>query len=317
MSTSQTSKAALEGLRQAEWLASSTAVQKPKVSAALHELYGSTQGDAADNPAPADWNVVQDSNIVLLNRSAGNLRQADQAHRENLVVLKKLRRRRQRMVAGFKGRIRDERKSFGGTYTEEALADLRLDAPPARTYLAIREQLLEFRERLQDPATPDKLPDPLPGHLTIELQPIADAIGDQIEAYDNLMTEIREQRKRADESLLAKQQAIKDNRRTIVNVGRVQEGYYRLVGLDDLADRIRVATRPRRKPKPEETPESEEPESEEPESPEPESPEPESPEPESPEPESPATESPEPAPTGEPSPPATASDPPSSPQEAP
>ena len=218
--SSQTSKAALQGLRQAEWLATSTTVQKPRVSAALGELYGSTQPDGADNPALADWNVVQDSNVLLLQHSAKNLRQADQAHRENLVVLEEVRGRRRRMVAGFKKRYRDEQKSFGGTYSEEALADLRLDAPPATTYLGIREQLLEFRERLLDLATPDKLPNPSPGHRPIELQPIGEAIGGEIETYDHLMTEIREQRKRADETLIAKQQALKENRRMIVNVGR-------------------------------------------------------------------------------------------------
>ena len=52
-------------------------------------------------------------------------------------------------------------------------------------------------------------------------------------------------RKRADESIVAKREAQKRHRRIYSNVARIQEGLYRLAGLDELADRIR-ATVPRK-----------------------------------------------------------------------
>jgi hypothetical protein len=250
---SQTSKAALQGLEQAEWLATSTQTQEPLVSAELDELYRSILPDGADT-APPDFQVVQGSNVLLLEHSSGTMRQADQTHRKNRVELQKMRHRRRDLAKGFKQRYRDERKSFEGTYGEGSLAYVGLDAPPGATFLEVREQLLEFRERLRDPETPAKLGEPLPGHSPIEPTTLADAVDGEISAYDTLMDEIREQQKKTQESRILKDAAIDDHRRVVVNVARVQEGYYRLVGLDDLADRIRAARR-RRKAK-EEKPEN-------------------------------------------------------------
>ncbi len=253
MSTSQTSKAALRALGQTEWLTTSTLIQKPRVNAELDELFRSTEPPGAGPATVPDWNQLQDGNVELLQRSADKLRHADQAHRKNIAELRKLRNRRRNIVGGFRKRYRGERMSFEGTYGEAALVEVGLDAPPVYTYLAMREQMLEFLERLRAPETAAKLGQPQPGRSAIELEPLADAVGGEIEAYKALMTEIREQRKRADETLIAKRQAIKENRRTIVNVARVQEGLYRLAGLDELADRIRAATPRRRKAKPPET----------------------------------------------------------------
>lgn len=252
--TSQTSKAALWGLEQAEWLATSTQTQNPTVSSELQELYRSILPEGEEVPDLPDFKVVQSSNVLLLLHSANSVRRADQAHRKNLVELDKMRSRRRQMADGFKQRYRDERKSFEGTYGEESLAYVGLDAAPGVSYLAVREQLLEFRERLRDPETPGKLGDPLPGHSPVEPETLADAVDGEVSAYDTLMTDIRQQRKRADESLSVKKAALADHRRVVVNVARIQEGYYRLVGLDHLADRIRAARR-RRKAKEDEKPE--------------------------------------------------------------
>ena len=78
-----------------------------------------------------------------------------------------MRHRRRELAEGFKKRYRDERKSFEGTYGKEALANVGLDAPPGNSYLEVREQLLEFRERLRDPETPGKLGEPKSGHSPI------------------------------------------------------------------------------------------------------------------------------------------------------
>ena len=253
--TSQTSKAALWSFEQAEWLATSTQTQNPMVSGELDELYRSILPEGEEVPDLPDFKVVQSSNVLLLLHSADNVRRADQAHRKNLVELDNMRSRRRQMAEGFKQRYRDERKSFEGTYGEDSLAYVGLDAPPGLSFLAVREQLLEFRERLRDPETPGKLGNPLPGHSPVEPETLADAVDGEVSAYDTLMTDIRQQRKRADESLSVKKAALADHRRVVVNVARIQEGYYRLVGLDDLADRIRAARR-RRKAKEDETPEN-------------------------------------------------------------
>ncbi len=54
------------------------------------------------------------------------------------------------------------------------------------------------------------------------------------------MEAIKGIRKRLDASIVARDETRRRHRRIYANVARVQEGLYRLAGLDDLADRIRV-----------------------------------------------------------------------------
>ena len=169
--SSQTSKAALRGLEQAEWLATSTETQMPTASGELDELYRAVLPEGTDPSAVPDFDVVQGANVFLLVHATHKLRHADQAHRKNLVALDEMRNRRVELAQGFKKRYRDERKSFEGTYGEDSLPHVGLDAPPARSYLGVREQVLEFRERLRDPETPARLGDPLPGHSRFAIGP--------------------------------------------------------------------------------------------------------------------------------------------------
>ena len=61
------------------------------------------------------------------------------------------------------------------------------------------------------------------------------------------MTEVDELGKRAQEAMIARDEALKASRRVYANAGRILEGLYRFAGLDELADRIRLTERaPRR-----------------------------------------------------------------------
>ncbi len=61
------------------------------------------------------------------------------------------------------------------------------------------------------------------------------------------MAAIKRMRKQVDASLVVKRETLKRHRRLYLNVARIQEGYYRLAGLDELADRIRSREPGRRK----------------------------------------------------------------------
>ena len=72
-----------------------------------------------------------------------------------------------------------------------------------------------------------------------------------VEDYDQASKDLTEMIKVRDESYIAKVDALARLNRMYANVARVQEGYYRIAGLDELADRIRI-TIPKRSPRLEE-----------------------------------------------------------------
>lgn len=259
---SQTSKAALKSVDKSEFVIASTRTQNPIVSAALDQLFGGTPpgGDGQAGSTP-EWQEVQESHAALLDRWTREVRRADEAHRVNLVKASQLRRQRRETTNGLRRQHRDLRKSFDGTYGPEALPLVGLDAPPERRFVAVREQLRDVVTRMRNPELASQLPAPRAGQPPLDLQQLADALETHIQAFEALMEEIQRMRKIVDESLAEKRRVLKAHRRVYVNLAGIQERYYRLVGLDELADRIRSADPPRRsEPQPETPEESEEPE---------------------------------------------------------
>ncbi len=243
---SQTSKAALKSLDLTEFLVMSARTQKPTVSSRLAAIFlpASPDGEGASVP---DWDLVQESHAVLLETSAGKVRHTDQVHRHNKVKLSEARRSRRKLVWKLKIRHRDLRSSFTGTYGKDALPLVGLDAPPELRFVAIREQQLEVLERMRNPELAARLPEPRAGQKALDLTELADAIEAEIRELEAATEAIRRLRKQVDESLVVKEEVLAQHRRLYLNVARILAGYYRLAGLDELADRIRSPERPRRR----------------------------------------------------------------------
>ncbi len=247
--TSQTSKAALRSLDRTEFLVMSTRTQKPNVSIRLTQVFIPALTGADGEVAPTtDWDLVQESHAGLLETSAAEVQRTDKAHRVNKVKMSEMRRKRRKLVAGLTSRHRDLRSSFTGTYGKDALPLVGLDATPERRFLAVREQQLEILERLRDPELASRLPEPRGGQAALDLTALADAIETEILELEVAMEAIQRMQKQVDESLVVKRETLRQHRRLYVNVARIQESYYRLAGLDELADRIRSPAFPRRKP---------------------------------------------------------------------
>ena len=246
--SSQTSKAALHSLDRTEFLVMSTRIQKPSVSGELAEIFRPVlpQGEG-ESPRMPDWDALQETHALLLETSAAEVRRTDQAHRLNKVRLSELRRGRRLLVAALKTRHRDLRSSFSGTYGKEALPLVGLDAPPERRFVAVREQQLEVLERMRDPQLTSQLPAPRSGQAALDLTAIAGAMEAEILELEAAVAAIQRMRKRVDAALVVKRETLRQHRRLYVNVARIQESYYRLAGLDELADRIRSPELPRRK----------------------------------------------------------------------
>lgn len=242
--SSQITKPALQLVEKTEFLVSSVRTHKPTLGANLAELPPELfPGVGGEEPTAPDWNHLQDWNIAALEASAEEVRQTDQDHRENLVQLAQLRADRRALLTRFQTGHRALRDSFTGTYGKDSLPLVGLDSPPARASLAAREQLREVISRMRDPELAEGLPDPLAGQSSIDLVSLSDAREAEIKRYDENGAELKSMRKRVVESRVRRLEARARNRRAYSNFARIQEGLYRLAGLDDLADRIRFNAR--------------------------------------------------------------------------
>ncbi|MEE8525437.1 MAG: hypothetical protein V3T72_15985 [Thermoanaerobaculia bacterium] len=247
-------KRTLEALERTDFVVTSIRTQKPTVTAELTRTFGD---DLPEGGLMPDWDGLQETHAARLAGSARAIRGTEQHHRRNAAEMSGYRKQRHAIVNRLLRGYRDLRNSVEGTYPEEALTVIGLEEQPIRRFVAVREQMPEVLERLRDPELQSRMPEPLAGHQALDFDHFAGAMAADIELLEGSMETIRQMQKILDESLLAKREALKDNRRTYLYLARIQEGYYRLAGLDDLADRIRTEVfrlSPRKKEAPAEPP---------------------------------------------------------------
>lgn len=250
----QSNRTALKQLEKTEFLVVSARTQKPTVNDRLartgSDIVGTGSGEAP--PAP-DWNQLQEWNITALENSAEEVRQTDRNLQKSRVRLGQARQERDDQIGQLASGHRALRQSFAGTYGANSLPLVGLEAVPAKTLVATREQMREVVGRMRDPQLASALPEPVAGQKPIELETVADARDTEIGDLETTMAGIDEMRKQTDEALVVRDEALEKNRRVYSNVGRLLEGVYRLAGLDELANRIRATQRSARK-KPESEP---------------------------------------------------------------
>ncbi len=236
----------LKLLEKTEFLVVSAKTQKPTVNDRLAGLGPAIVGAAGETSAP-DWNQLQEWGIAALEASAAEVRESDRAHRKTRVRLSDARRDRNGKMSLITAAHRALRQSFTGTYGAASLPLVGLGEAPVRPLLAVREQMREVVGRMRDPQLATALPAPLAGQKPIDLESVADARDDEIGDLEVQMGRVGALRKQKDEALVARDEAMKRNRRVYSNVGRLLEGVYRLAGLDELANRIRATTRAARR----------------------------------------------------------------------
>ncbi|MEM7587404.1 MAG: hypothetical protein AAF560_28710 [Acidobacteriota bacterium] len=259
--SSNTSKTVLRELEKTSYLVTSIRATQPLVNARLAELppLGPSGGETEVAAAiqPPDWDHLQNWAIVSLESAGDEIRGTDHAMRQLRVRVLQLRADRRDEVRAMSSDYRAVRRTFTGVYGVEALALIGLDAEPARGVLAIREQIQELIQRMREPQLRATLPPPRAGQSAPDWDALTHGWQARLRRYDDLTASIDNLAKEAQELRVVLREVRSRNRRLYANVGRVQEGLYRLAGLDDLADRMRAVERSPRK-KPESETESEE-----------------------------------------------------------
>lgn len=236
----QTTKTTLRFLDKAEYLVQSIRTQLKIVSPKLVEFFSLLPPPGEGEPAWPDWTAVQKANGVRLKQATAEAHQTSQAYLAAKGLVTATLRLRNKMVKNLKQRYRNLRGSFGSTYTEEALPLTGLADPPVRIFLAFREQCLFVIRRLHLPELIEKLGEPVADQSPLDIGKIRAGLETEVSAIEAVLTDLREHQKLRDEALIVKQEAEDHLRLVYANVARIQEGYYRLAGLDELADRIRL-----------------------------------------------------------------------------
>lgn len=254
------SKSAVRSLDKAEFVVHSTRTVQPSVTAKLQNVFSPLRGGEGEGTPTPDWDVAQEANAALLTHASREVRQTDEVYRAEQVKVSEVGRERRSQVDLFLSVYRDLRKSFEGTYGEDALPLVGLDAVPARSIPAVREQAAKVVDRMRSPDLIARLV-PRPGQKHLEIEELVDELEAQVRALNDAAEEYKRQRKVADQAFVAKEEALAFHRRVYVNVTRIQEAYCRLAGFDELARRIRAAEISRRsapsdEPEPEPTPPS-------------------------------------------------------------
>lgn len=252
---SQSTKETLTSLEKAEFLGTSIRTHMPIVSPRLAEAYSGvvTPPGQGEGPNATEWDQIQGSNVGLVEKEANRVREASNTHRNNKVKVFEIRRRRNR-AAGTMSRIyRSQRVTIQGAYEDPILELVGLEAQPSRALTPLREQCVDVALRYRDPSLADKLGATRNGVSPPDREQLAEEMESAVGDYDQASKDLTEMIKVRDESYIAKVDALARLNRVYANVARVQEGYYRIAGLDELADRIRI-TIPKRSSRPEEEP---------------------------------------------------------------
>ena len=241
---SQSTQDTLQGIDSAEFLSTSIRTQLPTVSPLLAQAFrppaATGEGEVA---LQFDWDQTQTQNAEIIDLSVLQLQEASKVHKASKILFAEAIRERREGAKVLRSSHRSFQKLLAST--PESQAFVGLDVPLVRPMLGMREQYVFVYERFLDPSLPGKLATegaPVGGSLP-DVESISAEMKTNIDAFAELQTKWTQAKKVRDEAYVAKQAARKHLRRIVVNVARVQEGYYRLAGLDELADRIRLTIR--------------------------------------------------------------------------
>lgn len=256
---SQTTRPVLKAMQQGEYLASSILTQEPEVTQALNDFSSDRIPPGGEGEPITDWRANQMTNHRMMLQANDTVLNSD-------LVFRYARADVRAGVAEAKDRTLVPQNYYSdlvlmveGAYGKEYLYIFGLDAARARGLLPVREQLRDVQGRMADPARLAMLPVPKPGRLGLDFATIVEGIKTILADFEVFLEKRKEQAKILQAASIARNEALEDHRRIYVNIARVQEGWYRLAGLDELANRLRAFARGRRAAEPTELTEPTEP----------------------------------------------------------
>ena len=243
--SSQPNLGTLTILDRGEYLSTTIRTQKGETTGALNDVYGvlPPRDGQTEGPRQFNWDQAQEDNIDLVDNAVLGVQEASKSHRGTKILVAGEFRNRAKVAKVLRNHHRSMQQIIQGCCGEEGLKLVGLDVPPTRRKLGVREQYGLIYRQMGHPALPDKLSELARTHSGASTPDVAGFLSvmeTNIQAFEAAQASLNEAKKRRDQAYANKQTALGDLRNVVVNVARIQEGYYRLAGLDDLADRMRL-----------------------------------------------------------------------------
>lgn len=237
---SQTTRPVLSAINQGEYLATSIRTHEAEVTSELNGFHQNLVPPGGEGKPLPDWRFNQVVNHEMMLQANVQILDADLVFRyARADVRAGVAKAKDKTVVPL-NYYSDLVLLVEGTYGKEYLYVFGLDAARARGLLPVREQLRDVQGRMADPARIALLPAPKPGLLPLDFAGIVDGIKTVLDGFEEYLEKRKRYAKVLQAASIARNEALKDHRRVYVNIARVQEGWYRLAGLDELADRLRA-----------------------------------------------------------------------------
>ncbi len=171
---------------------------------------------------------------------------ADKAHFDELANNIAPRMERDQLVEAVRQKLINARLIVQGLFgLERAVEIVAIDGETGRQPDLLWRQAEHTLSRLRSPDL--RLPQASTASIAVDPQTLADELEPLVTGLKQVITSVELQRRSAATSQQAKQDAIDNHDQLIVACSRIVSGFYLLARRPDLANRIRLALRPKRR----------------------------------------------------------------------
>jgi len=193
----------------------------------------------APDEAMPDWSVALRLLARMLDRSAANIRDADERHEAELRDDAAPREARDGAVDAITATITELREVMTGLFGAKSLALVHLVGVTPREPIA----LSRFTHTIIDGLGAAKLPAPRVKGAEFDAKSFAKTLRRHVTALDGAVADVTREAREAQVTQAAKTTAIAAHDTLFVSVANVAEGLLTLVGENDLARRVRPSVR--------------------------------------------------------------------------
>ncbi|MFO0604996.1 MAG: hypothetical protein U0324_17570 [Polyangiales bacterium] len=222
--------------RSASSVSAALGTFSPAIHAKLNEL---AAPHVAPGEAAPDWQVALALLARVLDRSAANVRDADDRHEAELADDDAPRAARDAAVSALTATVTELREVVTGLFGAPALKLVNLTGPTPREPIA----LSRFVHNVVEGLGAAKLPAPRVKGAEFDAKRYAKTLRQHVTALDAAAADVTREAREAQVTQSAKTAAIASHDALFAGVANVAEGLLTLVGENDLARRLRPSAR--------------------------------------------------------------------------